>query len=39
MVSANVQGAKIKLFGSTTGQIVFQLWGGKETATLQHLKG
>ena len=39
LVNASVQGAKIKLVGSSMSQLVFQLWAAKEITTVQQLKG
>lgn len=39
LVNASLQGAKIKLVGSSMSQLVFQLWAAKEITTVQQLKG
>ena len=39
LVNASIQGAKIKLVGSSMSQLVFQLWAAKEITTVQQLKG
>ena len=39
LVNASVQGAKIKLVGSSMSQLVFQLWAAKEITSVQQLKG
>ena len=39
LVNASLQGAKIKLVGSSMSQLVFQLWAAKEIANVQQLKG
>ena len=39
LVNASLQGAKIKLIGSSMSQLVFQLWTAKEIASVQQLKG
>lgn len=39
MVNASLQGARIKLVGSSMSQLVFQLWAAKEITTVQQLKG
>jgi len=39
LVNASLQGAKIKLVGSSVSQLVFQLWAAKEITSVQQLKG
>ncbi len=39
LVNASLQGAKIKLVGSSMSQLVFQLWTAKEITNVQQLKG
>lgn len=39
LVNASVQGAKIKLVGSSMSQLVFQLWTAKEITSVQQLRG
>lgn len=39
LVNASLQGAKIKLVGSSMSQLVFQLWAAKEISNVQQLKG
>lgn len=39
LINASLQGARIKLFASTTMQFVFQLWAAKEITEIQQLKG
>jgi len=39
LVNASLQGAKIKLVGSSMSQLVFQLWAAKEITHVQQLKG
>lgn len=39
LVNASLQGAKIKLVGSSVSQLVFQLWAAKEITAVQQLKG
>jgi len=39
LVNAALQGAKIKLVGSSMSQLVFQLWAAKEITNVQQLKG
>jgi NitT/TauT family transport system substrate-binding protein len=39
LVNASLQGAKIKLLGSSMSQLVFQLWAAKEITSIQQLKG
>jgi NitT/TauT family transport system substrate-binding protein len=39
LVNATLQGAKIKLVGSSVSQLVFQLWAAKEITSVQQLKG
>lgn len=39
LVNASIQGAKIKLVGSSMSQLVFQLWAAKEITSIQQLKG
>lgn len=39
LVNASLQGAKIKLVGSSMSQLVFQLWAAKEITSVQQLKG
>ncbi len=39
LVNASLQGARIKLVGSSMSQLVFQLWAAKEIINVQQLKG
>lgn len=39
LVNATLQGAKVKLVGSSVSQLVFQLWAAKEITSVQQLKG
>ena len=39
LVNASLQGARIKLVGSSMSQLVFQLWSAKEITSVQQLKG
>ena len=39
LVNAGLQGALVKLVGSSMSQLVFQLWAAKEITDVQHLKG
>jgi NitT/TauT family transport system substrate-binding protein len=39
LVNASLQGAHIKLVGSSMSQLVFQLWAAKEITAVQQLKG
>jgi ABC-type nitrate/sulfonate/bicarbonate transport system substrate-binding protein len=39
LVNAAVQGARIKLVGSSMSQLVFQLWAAKDITSVQQLKG
>jgi NitT/TauT family transport system substrate-binding protein len=39
LVNASLQGAKIKLVGSSMSQLVFQLWAAKEISGVAQLKG
>ncbi|HTF93897.1 MAG TPA: ABC transporter substrate-binding protein, partial [Verrucomicrobiae bacterium] len=39
LVNATLQGAKIKLVGSSMSQLVFQLWAAKEITSVAQLKG
>ncbi len=39
LVNASLQGAKIKLVGSSMSQLVFQLWAAKEITGVAQLKG
>lgn len=39
LINASLQGAKIKLVGSSVSQLVFQLWSAKEITAVQQLKG
>ena len=39
LVNASLQGARIKLVGSSMSQLVFQLWAAKEITNVQQLKG
>jgi NitT/TauT family transport system substrate-binding protein len=39
LVNASLQGAKIKLVGSSMSQLVFQLWAAKEITSVAQLKG
>ena len=39
LVNASLQGARIKLVGSSMSQLVFQLWAAKEITSVSQLKG
>ena len=39
LINARLHGGQVKYFGGTMQQLVFQMWGAKEIATLQDLKG
>jgi len=39
LINARLHGGQVKYFGGTIQQLVFQLWGAKEIATMQELKG
>jgi NitT/TauT family transport system substrate-binding protein len=39
LVNATLQGARIKLVGSSMSQLVFQLWAAKDITGVQQLKG
>jgi len=39
LVNATLQGARIKLVGSSMSQLVFQLWAAKEITSVPQLKG
>jgi NitT/TauT family transport system substrate-binding protein len=39
LVNASLQGARIKLVGSSMSQLVFQLWAAKEITSVPQLKG
>lgn len=39
LVNASLQGARIKLVGSSMSQLVFQLWAAKEITNVPQLKG
>src|SRR5919197_518811 len=39
LINARLHGGQVKYFGGTMQQLVFQIWGAKEIATVQDLKG
>jgi NitT/TauT family transport system substrate-binding protein len=39
LINARLHGGQVKYFGGTMQQLVFQMWGAKEIATVQDLKG
>ncbi|HEY2989307.1 MAG TPA: ABC transporter substrate-binding protein [Candidatus Binatia bacterium] len=39
LINARLHGGKVKYFGGTLQQFVFQMWGAKEIASVQQLKG
>ncbi|MGH7829399.1 MAG: ABC transporter substrate-binding protein [Candidatus Binatia bacterium] len=39
LINARLRGARVKYFGGTMQQLVFQIWGAKEIADIQQLKG
>ena len=39
LINARLHGGRVKYFGGTMQQLVFQIWGAKEIATIQDLKG
>jgi NitT/TauT family transport system substrate-binding protein len=39
LINARLNGAKVKYFGGTMQQLVFQMWGAKEIADIRQLKG
>jgi NitT/TauT family transport system substrate-binding protein len=39
LVNASLQGARIKLVGSSMSQLVFQLWAAKDITSVQQLRG
>lgn len=39
LINARLQGGKVKYFGGTIQQLVFQMWGAKEITSVQQLKG
>ncbi len=39
LINARLHGGKVKYFGGTIQQFVFQMWGAKEIGTIQQLKG
>jgi NitT/TauT family transport system substrate-binding protein len=38
-INARLQGGRVKYFGGTIQQFVFQMWGAKEIGSIQQLKG
>jgi len=39
LINARLHGGRVKYFGGTIQQLVFQMWGAKEIATIKDLKG
>jgi ABC-type nitrate/sulfonate/bicarbonate transport system substrate-binding protein len=39
LINARMHGARVKYFGGTMQQFVFQMWGAKEIGSVQQLKG
>ncbi len=39
LINARLHGGKVKYFGGTIQQFVFQMWGAKEIGAIQQLKG
>src|SRR5499426_4928276 len=39
LINARLHGGQVRYFGGTMQQLVFQMWGAKEIATVQDLKG
>ncbi|TAJ87146.1 ABC transporter substrate-binding protein [bacterium] len=39
LINARLRGGEVKYFGGTMQQFVFQMWGAKEIASIQQLKG
>ncbi|MGH7835780.1 MAG: ABC transporter substrate-binding protein [Candidatus Binatia bacterium] len=39
LINARLNGAKVKYFGGTMQQLVFQMWGAKDISDIQQLKG
>lgn len=39
LISARLKGARVKYFGGTLQQLVFQMWGAKEITSIQQLRG
>ncbi len=39
LINARLRGGQVKYFGGTMQQLVFQMWGAKEIATVKNLKG
>ena len=39
LINARLQGGRVKYFGGTMQQFVFQMWGAKEINSVQQLKG
>ncbi len=39
LINARLQGGRVKYFGATLQQFVFQMWAAKEIASVQQLKG
>ena len=39
LINARLQGGRVKYFGGTMQQFVFQMWGAKEISAIQQLKG
>lgn len=39
LINARLRGGQVKYFGGTIQQLVFQIWGAKEIATIKDLRG
>ena len=39
LINARLHGGRVKYFGGTMQQLVFQMWGAKEILTIKNLKG
>ncbi|MBI2997979.1 MAG: ABC transporter substrate-binding protein, partial [Deltaproteobacteria bacterium] len=39
LISARLKGARVKYFGGTLQQLIFQMWGAKEITSIQQLRG
>ena len=39
LINARIQGGRVKYFGATLQQFVFQMWAAKEISSIQQLKG
>ncbi|MBI2357635.1 MAG: ABC transporter substrate-binding protein [Deltaproteobacteria bacterium] len=39
LISARLKGARVKYFGGTLQQLIFQMWGVKEITSIQQLRG